>query len=85
MIEEIISDSVTRVVFHFNKKSIGNPSIAPWVVKCKGQTHYVWNLTSSVPFTTKNTPDNPHTQGALQFKGRLKLVTTNEGIEAEIY
>ncbi|SFJ62641.1 hypothetical protein SAMN02799624_05234 [Paenibacillus sp. UNC496MF] len=85
MIEEIVSDVTTRVVFHFNKKSIGNPGIAPWVVKCKGQTHYVMNVTSSVPFSTKNTPDSPHTQGSLQFRGCLKLVTTSEGIEAIIY
>lgn len=85
MIEEVICDKATRVVFHFNKKSIGQTGIAPWTIKCKGETYYVMNLTSEVPFTTKNTPENPHTQGSLQFKGRLKLVTTSEGIEAVVY
>lgn len=62
-----------RIVFHFNKASLGNKDIPPWVIKHKGQTHYVWHLTSTVRFTTKETPDNPHTQGSLQFRGSLEL------------
>lgn len=64
-----------RVVFHFNKASIGHPDIPPWVVKARGQTHYVWHLDSEVGFSTKETPDNPHTKGSLQFRGYLKLYT----------
>ena len=39
-----------------------------WVVKCKGETHYVNHVTSTAPWSTKETPDNPHTKGALKFK-----------------
>lgn len=62
-----------RVVFHFNRASVGRPDIPPWVVKSRGETHYVWHLDAKVGFSTKETPDNPHTQGALQFRGVLHL------------
>lgn len=39
-----------------------------WVIKCKGETFYVNHLESSVGFSTKETPDNPHTKGSLKFK-----------------
>lgn len=73
-----------RIVFHFNKASLGNPGIPPWVVKHKGQTHYVWHLDSQIGFSTKETPDSPHTQGALQFRGQLRLVAVEGRIHALI-
>ena len=39
-----------------------------WVIKAKGETHYVKHATFDAPFSTKETPDNPHTKGALKFK-----------------
>jgi hypothetical protein len=39
-----------------------------WVIKAKGQTFYVKHATFDAPFSTKETPDNPHTKGALKFK-----------------
>lgn len=60
-------------MFHFNKASIGNPGIPPWIVKSRGATHYVQHLVSTVGFSTKETPDNPHTQGSIQFRGRLDI------------
>lgn len=62
-----------RIVFHFNKASLSDPALPPWVVKHKGQTHYVWHLTSEVGFSTKETPENPHTKGSVQFRGTLVL------------
>ena len=61
------------IVFHFNKASIGNPDIPPWTLKAKGQTFYVNHLTSSAPWSTKETPDNPHTKGSIKFK-RANLI-----------
>lgn len=34
----------------------------------KGQTYYVEHVTASVPWTTKETPDNVRTKGAIKFK-----------------
>lgn len=62
-----------RIVFHFNKASIGDPSIPPWTLKTRGETHYIWHLESRIGFSTKETPDNPHTKGSIQFRGHLAL------------
>lgn len=48
-----------------------------WVVKCKGETYYVDHLDSKVGFSTKETPENEHTKGSLQFKGSLSLYKEN--------
>lgn len=34
----------------------------------KGQTYYVEHVTANVPWTTKETPDNVRTKGAIKFK-----------------
>lgn len=40
-----------------------------WVLKFDGQTEYVHHIDfESVTFSTKETPDNPHTKGSLKFK-----------------
>lgn len=62
-----------RIVFHFNKASLADPTIPMWVVKSKGQTHYVSHLESSIGFSTKETPDNEHTKGSIQFRGNLSI------------
>jgi len=62
-----------RIVFHFNKASIGDPGIPPWTIKSRGETHYVWHLESKIGFSTKETPDSAHTKGSLQFRGHLQL------------
>jgi hypothetical protein len=49
------------VIFHFNKKFLEDPKIPMWIIKHKGKTHYVDHVTSEVGFSTKETPDNPHT------------------------
>lgn len=62
-----------RIVFHFNKASLGDPTLPPWVIKARGQTHYVWHVEARVGFSTKETPENPHTKGSIQFRGHLTL------------
>jgi len=39
-----------------------------WVIKAKGQTFYVNHVEAQAPWSTKETPDNSHTKGALKFK-----------------
>lgn len=76
---KVILEDLTpnRVVFHFNKAHNQDPENIPtWIVKHKGKTHYVHHLESEVGFHTKETPDSEHTKGALQFKGRIRIVDT---------
>ena len=63
-------DKRTDIIFHFNKMHLQDPSIPMWVIKAKGQTYYVDHLDmdSGIGFSTKETPDNPHTKGSLKFK-----------------
>lgn len=59
-----------------------------WVLKIKGQSHYVTHVTvkPNVGMTTKETPDNAHTKGAIKFKGSVRIFTNDGGEpEAEIY
>ena len=39
-----------------------------WVIKSRGKTYYIEHLEADLPFSTKETPDNPHTKGAIKFK-----------------
>lgn len=73
-----------RIVFHFNKASLQDPKIPMWVVKSKGQTFYVDHLESEVGFSTKETPNNPHTKGSLQFKGKLEITKDENSTTATI-
>jgi hypothetical protein len=42
-----------------------------WVLKFHGETLYVNHVDAQLPWTTKETPDNPHTKGSLKFKNVL--------------
>ena len=53
-----------------------------WVLKVKGQTHYVHHVAADAPWSTKETPDNPHTKGALKFKN--VTVSIDDDGQAEI-
>lgn len=77
-------EQVERIVFHYNKAHNTNPEIPCWIIKHKGITYYVHHLDSKVGFSTKETPDNPHTKGALQFKGKLRIIEKNGIVTAEI-
>lgn len=62
-----------RIVFHYNKAHNVDKTVPPWVVKHKGETHYVQHLSSRRGFETKETPDSDHTKGSIQFRGKLKI------------
>ena len=57
-----------EAVFHFNKGHLSDPTIPMWVIKAKGVSHYVNHVDCNVPWSTKETPDNPTTKGSLKFK-----------------
>ena len=63
-----------------------DPNIPMWVIKSKGQTHYVHHVDvdKGVGFSTKETPDNPSTKGSIKFKGFLNLVYEDNMIIAKI-
>lgn len=79
-------DKVREIIFHFNKKHLENPSIPMWVIKHKGNTHYVHhvNVSENVGFSTKETPENPTTKGSLKFKGKLRIDCNNDKFYAFI-
>lgn len=69
------------IVFHYNKKHNEDPRIPTWILKVKGETFYVNHVTIQphVGFSTKETPDNPHTKGALKMKGSLNIYVDANG------
>ena len=81
------SDKRETIIFHFNKKHLQDPTIPMWVIKHKGVTHYVHHVDVSegVGFSTKETPDNPHTKGSIKFKGRLEISIDSNIITVKIY
>ena len=76
-----------EIVFHFNKKHLEDPTIPMWVLKCRGDTYYVHHVDVSpgVGFSTKETPDNPHTKGSIKFKANLEIEENNNIITAKIF
>lgn len=56
------------LVFHFNKKHLEDPTIPMWVIKTQGETYYVNHVNCSVPWSTKETPENSHTKGSIKIK-----------------
>jgi hypothetical protein len=55
-------------VFHFNKKHLEDATVPMWVIKAHGVTFYVNHVSADIAWTTKETPDNAHTKGAIKFK-----------------
>lgn len=39
-----------------------------WAIKTKGQTFYCKHVECNVHWSTKETPDNPHTKGSIKVK-----------------
>ena len=62
------------VVFHFNKKHLEDQTIPMWVLKFHGETLYVNHVDCSIPWSTKETPDNNHTKGSIKVKDCLLRV-----------
>lgn len=65
----------SEIIFHFNKQHLVDNTVPMWVIKTKGETHYIHhlNVDKGVGFSSKETPDNPHTKGSMKFKGRLRI------------
>jgi len=55
-------------VFHFNKKHLEDSTIPPWCLKTKGKTYYVNHVECTLPWSTKETSTNPHTQGSIKIR-----------------
>lgn len=70
------------VVFHFNKKHLEDQTIPMWVLKFHGETYYVNHVECNVPWSTKETPDNPHTKGSIKVKE--VLLTIDEDNNAKL-
>ena len=70
------------VVFHFNKKHLEDQTIPMWVLKTQGKTFYVNHVDCTVPWSTKETPNNSHTKGAIKVK-KVRL-TIDDGNTATI-
>lgn len=71
-----------EAIFHFNKAHLQDPSIPMWIIKTKGETHYINHVTANCPWSTKETPDNPATKGSIKFKNCR--ITIDENLEATI-
>ncbi len=63
-----------EAVFHYNKKSLEDPTVPAWVVKAKGKSFYVNHVISNMPWSTKETPDNDATKGSIKFKDALLTI-----------
>ena len=53
-----------------------------WVLKFHGETLYVNHVDCTVPWSTKETPDNSHTKGSIKVKDVLLRI--NDANEAQI-
>lgn len=63
-----------EAVFHFNKKHLEDPTVPMWIVMAKGETYYVEHVSANIPWTTKETPSNVRTKGAIKFKDCLVTI-----------
>jgi len=64
-------------VFHFNKKHLEDPTIPMWIIMAKGKTYYVDHVEANLPWTTKETPTNVKTKGAIKFKDCLVTIDSD--------
>lgn len=62
------------MVFHFNKKHLEDETIPMWVVKTHGETFYVNHVECTLPWSTKETPDNTRTKGSIKIKECLLAI-----------
>jgi transcription elongation factor Elf1 len=69
------------LVFHFNKKHLEDESIPMWVIKTHGETFYVNHVSASLPWSTKETPNNSHTKGSIKFKRCLLRIDNDNNAE----
>lgn len=69
-------------VFHFNKHHLVDPTTPMWVIKAGGKTYYVKHVDCKMGWSTKETPNNSHTKGAIKIA--KALLTINDDNEAEL-
>lgn len=69
------------LVFHFNKKHLEDETIPMWVIKTHGETFYVNHVSASLPWSTKETPNNSHTKGSIKFKRCLLRIDNDNNAE----
>jgi hypothetical protein len=55
-----------------------------WVIKAKGESYYVEHVDCSVPWSTKETPDNNHTKGAIKIKNCLLTIDDNNCAKIDV-
>lgn len=81
-----IEYSCKDIVFHFNKKHLEDQTIPMWVLKTHGESFYVNHVHCEIPWTTKETVDNPHTKGSIKVKDCLLTIdpATNEATISKI-
>ena len=63
-----------ELVFHFNKKSLEDPTVPAWVLKTQGKSYYINHVACQCPWSTKETPDNPTTKGSIKVKKCLLTI-----------
>lgn len=52
-----------------------------WILKIKGETHYVNHVECSVGWSTKETPNNDKTKGSIKIKNcRVEIDTEGTAI-----
>ena len=74
MTQQQIEYACKDVVFHFNKAHLQDETIPMWVLKSHGETFYVNHVECNVPWSTKETPDNPSTKGSIKVKNVLLTI-----------
>ena len=62
------------MIFHFNKKSLEDNTVPAWCLKFHGETYYVNHVECNIPWSTKETPDNPSTKGSIKVKNVLVTI-----------
>jgi len=66
-----------EAVFHFNKHHLVDPTVPAWTIKTGGKTYYVEHVSADLPWSTKETPDNPATKGSIKFHKALLTIDDN--------
>lgn len=85
MTQQQIEYKCKDLVFHFNKGHLADPTIPMWVVKSHGVTFYVNHVTSEMPWSTKETPDNDKTKGSIKFhKCKLRIDADNNATISQL-
>ena len=73
-------ENCKTIDFHFNKGSNEFKQLPMWIVKTKGKSFYVNHVTSSTPWSTRETPEGS-TRGMLRFKNsHLNITKDGEAI-----